>query len=389
MQTYEITGTYCKNGKPITVKWRDDKIAEICETSIKELDYNPIWIANPLFDIQVNGFAGIDFQASPDSISEDALLVAVERLNRACCARFFLTLITDRWDAIIKKLTKFKSIREKNPALRKAIVGWHIEGPFLSDKPGFYGAHNSQYMIDPSLDHIRQLREVVHDDPVLLTIAPERNGSLEFIDFATRNGIVVFIGHSDAPSQILKEAIKAGAKGFTHLGNGCPQLLHRKDNILWRVLDLDINDSFKISLIPDSIHLSPPLFRLIHKVLSPNQIIYISDAVSGADAPPGNYRLGELEVTVEKDGAIWNSSKTGYAGSSLRPIDGILRSMKMLNCDWQRIWKNYSDIPASLFNINTDLLPGSDADFIILEAGNNGELKPVKSVVSGKIYTVN
>ncbi|MGC8830607.1 MAG: N-acetylglucosamine-6-phosphate deacetylase [Verrucomicrobiia bacterium] len=390
MQIQEITGRFFSTGKPIAIKWRGKKIIEINEVRGKESIKDLPFIANLLFDLQINGFAGIDFQSRRKPISENSLLIAVEHILKSCCGHFFLTLITDRWDRMLDKLIHLKRIRDNNQVLKKAIAGWHIEGPFLSEKPGFYGAHNPRYMIDPSPAHIRQIRDIIPDDRILLTIAPERKGAIKAIETATQHKIVVFIGHSDAPTSILREAIKAGAKGFTHLGNGCPQLLDRKDNILWRILDLDFDDSFKISLIPDSIHISPPLFRLIHKVLPRKQIIYVSDAVAGAGAPKGIYSLGEMKITVEQDGTIWNESRTGYAGSSLCPIDGILRAMKMLDCEWQQVWENYSTVPASVFNMGVEMLkPGMDADFVLLKSEKEGTLKPLKCVVSGKTYTTN
>ena len=76
-------------------------------------------------------------------------------------------------------------------------------------------------------------------------------------------------GHSDASSQQLTEAIEAGAEGFTHLGNGCPPELHRHDNIVFRVMD---QTGLRTSLIPDRIHVSPLLFRILDRALGPDRI---------------------------------------------------------------------------------------------------------------------
>ena len=379
MNIYEITARDYKTGKPITVKWNDDVIIDVKQVDNEAV--SDIWIAPSLFDLQINGFAGVDFQDI--SINTKFLTKAVNNLQQSCCSKFLLTLITDRWDRLIQKLKRLKELRDSNETLKNSIVGWHIEGPFLSEKIGFYGTHNPSLMINPAPDYAHQLRDILSNDLILLTIAPERKGAIKFIKIATELGIIVSLGHTDAPYEILKEAVNAGAKGFTHLGNGCPQLLERKDNIIWRVLDLE---NINITLIPDTIHVSPPLFRLIHKVS--NEIIYISDAISGAGARPGVYNLGDIKISVDDNGVIWNPTRTGYAGSSLRPFDGILRAMNMLNCDWQNVWERYSELPAALMGIKYDVRKNGKADFVIIRTSNNLP-EPMEIVVSGQPKSLN
>ncbi len=380
MKIYEITARDYKTKKPITVKWDNNAIIDVIP--VDNEDVTDLWIAPSLFDLQINGFAGVDLQDI--SVNAESLIKIINNLQQSCCSKFLLTLITDRWDRLIQKLERLKELRDSNDLLKNSIVGWHIEGPFLSEKTGFCGTHNPSLMIDPKPDYALQLRKLLHNDLILLTIAPERKGSIEFIKTASELGIITSLGHTDAPYEILKAAVNAGAKGFTHLGNGCPQLLERKDNIIWRVLDME---NIKITLIPDTIHVSPPLFRLIHKVT--NEIIYVSDAISGAGATPGVYSLGDIKITVDDNGVIWNPTKTGYAGSSLSPIDGILRAMKMLNCDWQNVWARYSELPADFMGIKHGIFKNCMADFVIVKTSKNNVPEPVEIVVSGQSILLN
>src|SRR5437016_8639160 len=115
---------------------------------------------------------------------------------------------------------------------------------------------------------------------------------------AVARGMKISLGHTNAPSDILREAIRLGATAFTHLGNGCPRELDRHDNILWRVLE---TPGLMVSLIPDRIHVSAPLFRLVHRVLDVDSIYYITDAMWAAGAAPGRYRIGKMEVEVGVD----------------------------------------------------------------------------------------
>src|SRR5947207_1994707 len=175
-----------------------------------------LWLAPPLFDIQINGYAGVDFQQ--DSVTTKELLHAVNRLRESGCTRFLLTLITDDWDRLMTRLTHYRKLRSKSPQLQQAIVGWHIEGPFLSAEPGFCGAHDPKLMIDPAIEQLEQLRKVTENDPVLLTIAPERIDAVASIAHAVSLGIKVSLGHTNATRKRLAQTLKAGATGFTHLG---------------------------------------------------------------------------------------------------------------------------------------------------------------------------
>jgi N-acetylglucosamine-6-phosphate deacetylase len=264
--------------------------------------------------------------------------------------------------------------------LKAAIAGWHIEGPFLSAEPGFHGAHDPQWMQDPTPRHIEELRRCAGDDPVLLTVAPERQGAMEAIKAAVSVGITVSLGHTDASAELLSQARLQGARGFTHLGNGIPRSLDRHDNIIWRVLE---TPGLCVSLIPDRIHVSPPLFRIIHRVLGPDSIYYTTDAMSAAGAPPGRYPLGKLELDVGPDQIVRQPGKLLFAGSALRPIDGVFRAAEMLNHKWQDVWKSFSEQPAKLLGLRNELTVGQPATFCLLKTTEQEKLTELQVCANG------
>jgi N-acetylglucosamine-6-phosphate deacetylase len=339
------------------------------------------WIAPGLIDLQVNGFLGIDFQS--DVIDREQLECAVNGLHQAGCSRFMLTLVTEEWPRLIKRLTTLRQIRATSPLLNHAVIGWHVEGPFLSSKPGFYGAHDPGRLADPTPAHISQLRAATGNDRVILTLAPERAGAIEAVKLAVSMGIKVFLGHTDASAETLAEAIRAGATAFTHLGNGCPPLWDRHDNITWRVLD---QPDLVVTIIPDRIHVAPPLFRIIHRVKQARSIVYISDAMAAAGMPPGRYRLREIETDVGADGVVRMPGTSQYAGSSLCPIAGVLRATQMLGCSWQSAWANYSLRPAELIGLAIDISPGMPADFCLIKTSEDGGIAGYRSFVGGREY---
>lgn len=375
MNTGEIRGWHYATRKPVRLRWRDGRI-----TSLETAPAPPapgLWLAPALVDLQVNGYAGVDFQQ--DGLGLDELLAAVRGLRGAGCTRFLLTLITDEWPRLTARLRHLRALRSRSPELQSAITGWHIEGPFLSAEPGFHGAHDPALMLDPTPRHIHELRSITAGDPLLLTLAPERCDALEAIRLAGSLGVKISLGHTNASADTLRAAGAAGATGFTHLGNACPRVLDRHDNILWRVLD---TPGLTVSLIPDRIHVAPALFRLVHRLQPEGAVYYTTDAMAAAGAPPGRYTLGRLELEVGADQIVRPLGQTHFAGSALRPSDGVFRAAEMLRCDWQDAWRRFSEVPARFLGLESGLAPGRPAHFCLLRLAEGQRLAEL-SVVGG------
>ncbi len=372
----EIHAWHYDTRRPVKARWRRGVIESL--RTVRNEPPDDLWIAPALVDLQINGFGGVDFQR--DDLTVEHLLLAVRKLRAAGCCRFLLTLVTDEWPKLTARLRRTARLRQKSPELRRAIAGWHIEGPFLSGEPGFHGAHNPAFMIDPAPKHISELRSVAGSDPALLTFAPERGGALDAIRLARRLGFKVSVGHTNASADRLREAVAAGATGFTHLGNACPQQLDRFDNILWRVLD---TPGLLVSLIPDQLHVSPRLFRLVHRALGNESVYYTTDAMAAAGSPPGEYTIGALKVKVGEDRIVRQPGKSNFAGSALRPIDGVFRAAEMLNCPWQEVWNGFSRRPAQFMGLDNVLRVDRAANFCLLKFGTDPALPAVQTIAEG------
>lgn len=374
MDTGELSARHFATRQPMRVRWAGGRITQIETIPDAPSD---LWLAPALCDVQVNGYAGVDFQR--DGLSADDLLRAARGLREAGCGRFLLTLITDDWSKLTARLRHVAGLRRQSEELKSAIAGWHIEGPFLSAQPGFHGAHDPAFMLDPTPEHIRELRTLTGNDPLLLTLSPERAGVIEAIRLATSLGIKISLGHTNASAEILAHATQAGATMFTHLANGCPRELDRHDNILWRVLE---TPGLTPSLIPDGIHVSPAPFRFIHRVLN-DRVFYTTDAMAAAGAPPGRYNIGKLEVEVGADQIVRQPGKTNFAGSALRPVDGVFRAAAMLNRPWQEIWARFSDAPTQLMGLPYELSPGQPATFCVVKVSSQGQLLDLQTDWNG------
>ena len=376
MTSGAITARYLRTGMTVQVDWEEGHITRVGPGE-ESAATSQLWIAPALFDLQINGYAGADFQQ--DELTETQLLTAVRALRNDGCTRFLLTLITDHWPAMISRLQHARALVTNNAELRAAIAGWHLEGPFLSPEPGYCGAHDPVRMIDPTPDHIDELRRVTADDAVLLTLAPERPGALAAIAAAVSQKFKVCLGHTNASAELLKQAVAFGATGFTHLSNACPQLLDRHDNLLWRVLD---TPGLTVSLIPDTHHVSPPLFRLIHRLLKPFQIMHTTDAMAAAGMGPGLYALGRHRLEVGADEIVRQPGRSNFAGSALRSFEGVFRAAQMTGKPWQEMWLASSLRPAEFMGWTSELKVGQPADFCVIQMTEQDELESLRVVTT-------
>jgi len=369
--TIEIIARHYRTGEGQRVTCRAGVIEsiELAEASAGT------WMAPGIFDPQVNGYAGVDFQR--DGLTTEDLQKATAGLRADGCPRWLLTLITDDFDKLIARLAHLKKLRDADDGLRNAIAGWHVEGPFLSAEPGFRGAHDTEVMPDATVTDVERIREALGDDPILFTIAPEREGGIAAIRRATELGMRVSLGHCNPSADDLRAAKDAGAVAFTHLGNGCPQELDRHDNFLWRVLD---EGGLIAGVIPDGIHVSPLLFRLLNRVLGAEGIYYTTDCMSAAGAPPGVYTVGRLELEVGEDQVVRQPGQTNFAGSALRPYQGVQRVAEMLGQSWREVWDCFAARPAGLMGLSCEIAVGQRADFCVVKENNAGGLESVEVV---------
>jgi N-acetylglucosamine-6-phosphate deacetylase len=386
MSSGEVTARFVRTGMPIRLSWREGLITSL-QPAVESSPSEHRWIAPPLVDLQVNGYAGVDFQQ--DDLKPEPLLTAVRALRRDGCTRFLFTLTTDDWHAMLARLACARRAVGSDPELRSAVAGWHFEGPFLSAQPGYCGAHDPAMMVDPTVAQLDELRAAAGDDGGLLTLAPERPGAMAAIKRAVELGFKVSLGHTNATAGELAEAVAAGATGFTHLGNACPQMLDRHDNILWRVLD---TAGLCVSLIPDTHHVSPPLFRLIHRLLKPFQVLHTTDAMAAAGTSPpvdgtgtNSFTLGRLRVEVGGDGVVRQPGRTNFAGSSLTPVDGVFRAARMTGKPWQEMWLASSLRPAEFMGWTSELKAGQPASFCLLDFDPAGRLLKLATHWNGAI----
>ena len=268
------------------------------------------WIAPAFFDVQINGCLGIAFN-SPDLTADEVHTVTAE-CRRHGIGAYCPTLITGSFAALRHGFATLAAAIDVSPELARRLPGFHLEGPYLSAEDGPRGAHPKDHMRDPDWDEFRCWQDAAGGRIRMVTLAPERTGALAFIERLTAVGIVVAIGHTAATGAQIRDAVTAGAKTSTHLGNGCHATLPRHDNYVWEQLAAD---ELWASIIPDGHHLPAALVKCITRVKTPARLLVTCDASSLAGLPPGRYPAWGTELEVLPNGKVVVPGTPFLAGS--------------------------------------------------------------------------
>ncbi|MCB9502004.1 MAG: N-acetylglucosamine-6-phosphate deacetylase [Deferribacteres bacterium] len=279
-------------------------------------------------DLQVNGYAGVDFNS--DVLSAEMLHKSCAQLKIDNVAGILATVITADIPVMQARLQRLVSLRQQDPLIAEIIKGFHIEGPFLSAEPGFRGAHPQGWIREANVDDMKRLLDAADGLTKIVTLAPEMDDDFKVIRFLSGQNMWVSAGHCNPDYDQLRAAIDAGVSMFTHLGNGCPQILPRHDNIIERALAC--RDDLWLCFIADGIHI--PFFALRNylKIAGTEKTIIVSDAMAAAAAPPGQYRLSELELEVGEDRIVRELGKENFAGSACTMSLSYENLINHVNC---------------------------------------------------------
>ena len=264
------------------------------------------------FDLQVNGYAGVDFNG--DDLTADKLHEACRRMRADGVDQALATIITDDLDAMARRIGAVVKSRNADSLAKEVIAGIHIEGPFISAEPGYVGAHPAAATRPTSRDAAARLLEAAHGLVRLVTLAPERDPDGAVTRWLVDQGVCVSAGHCNSSLDELTLAIDAGLSMFTHLGNGCPLLMHRHDNIIQRVLSLA--DRLWVSFIADGVHVPFVALKNYLSVVGAERAIVVSDAIAAAGMGPGVYQLAGQEVVVDEQLATWAADRSHLVGSA-------------------------------------------------------------------------
>ncbi len=276
-------------------------------------------IADGLIDLQVNGYAGIDFNDT--AITAGALDHALAAMLRAGVCHCLPTLITAEAALLAARLAALDAAVAASRLGPAMVPGYHLEGPFLNPAPGYAGCHPPAAMIPPDTALLDRLAAVARRPILLLTVAPERGPWI--VREARARGIAVALGHTAAGAEEVAAAAAAGATLSTHLGNAMPQPQPKFANPLMAQL---AEDRLAASFIADGIHVPPAALRVMIRAKGLARCVLVTDATAAAAAPPGLYGFAGMAIEHAADGSVRVPGTERLAGSALT-LDTAIRNI--------------------------------------------------------------
>ena len=345
---------------------------------VERLDFADCILAPGLVDIHVHGGAGYDVMQDDEA--------GRQRFERFVAAHgvtsYYPTTVSAPFDTILRALERLADAIESAhspaptavPAARP--LGIHLEGPFLSHKRR--GVHPPENLLSPDVGTFNKLWQAARGHIRLMTIAPELPGAVELIAEASKRGVCVSVGHSDATLEETRAGIAAGARHATHTFNAMRPLNHRDPGILGEILS---DATLSADLIADGIHVHPSVVRLFLQAKGPERTVLITDATAATGMPNGRYRLGSLDVDVQ-DGKCTHDGN--LAGSVLTLDSAVRNAMNFAQWDLQQVLRLATLNPAKVVGAmgKGNLQAGSDADLVVLTPSGEIRATVVRGIVT-------
>jgi len=378
-----IKGNLYSDGDAVSLVIENGKILKI-NRSVNAKDASDIYVAPGLIDVQINGYMGVDF-SGPD-LTVEGVRKATKALWKAGVTSYFPTIITSDIERIKKNFAILAKAVE-DPEIGKSIPGFHLEGPYISPIKGFRGAHLEKYIKNPDWAEFQEMQRAANNGIRLITLAPELEGAISFIEKCVNSGVIVSLGHHNGSAEAVEQAVDAGAKMATHLGNGCANEINRHHNPLWPQLS---SDGITASIIADGFHLTKEQVRSFYKAKGIGNTILVSDALDLAGLPPGEYTRGERTLLLTPD--VVKLPKENVLAGAASPISkcvGVM--MEFTQCSLGEGIQMASTNPARMFSLDNlgEIRQGKRADLILFTMEDN-KMIIEKTYVSGQlVYSKN
>jgi N-acetylglucosamine-6-phosphate deacetylase len=346
------------------------------------------FIAPGFIDVQVNGFAGVDY--NDPGVSTEQVVSSLRKMFSTGVTRCFPTIITGHPDRIVQALRNLAAVKRELEAGGQpegaAIEAFHVEGPHISPEDGPRGAHPREFVRPPDIDEFYRWQEASGGLVRLVTVAPEWPNAPEYIGAATRTGVVASIGHTNANAGQIAAAVEAGATMSTHLGNGAHATLHKTANYIWEQLaDQRLSPSF----IVDGIHIPAVFLRTALRAKGVERSVLVTDAVMPAMCKPGFYQLGSVEVELQDGNKVVLKGGDRLAGSALRMDHAIGNTVRMASVSLREALSMATVNPARICRIagrQRGLRPGEKADLVRFAWSQEScSLTVLETIVNGAV----
>jgi N-acetylglucosamine-6-phosphate deacetylase len=344
------------------------------------------WLAPGFFDLQVNGYGGYDFNlGDDDDVGEDAhdFGPLFDALARSGTALVCPTIITQSAERMAAALSRLSRALDQEPSWARRVPGIHLEGPYFSPEDGPRGAHPLEHVRDPDWDEFRRFQDAAGGRIKLCTLAPERPGALPFIEKLVESGVAVALGHTAASPTTIQDAVRAGARLSTHLGNGSHALLPRHPNYIWEQLACD---DLYATVIADGEHLPVSVVKCFARAKGAAHLALVSDAVRLGGLAPGVYDGGRHEVLPSGRVVLAGTPYLAGAGALLDVC--VANALRFTDLSLAQTVACVSAVPARILGLEDrkgHMEVGQDADLTLFRIPDTGPLEIAATVCAGEV----
>jgi N-acetylglucosamine-6-phosphate deacetylase len=306
-------------------------------------------------DTQVNGGDGVLFNDAP-TVETIARIGSAHR--RFGTTGLLPTLISDDLGVVRAAIAATRAAIE---ARAPGVLGIHIEGPFLNARRrGIHDVSKLRRTDETSVELLTSLGV----GKTLVTLAPEATG-LATIERLVAAGVVVSAGHTDAPYDLVRAALKCGLTGFTHLFNAMSPLASRAPGAVGAALE---DQRAWCGIIVDGVHVDPVVLKLALRLRPHERFMLVTDAMPCVGSAQTSFDLQGKTIAV-RDGACFDAAGT-LAGSALDMASAIRNAVRMLGLDLADVSRMASRNPAEFLGLDHELgriAPGCFADLVLLD----------------------
>lgn len=318
-------------------------------------------LAPGFVDLHVHGGDGGDFMSGDPADGERAARFHARHGTTALLA----TTVTASHEQLLAALAGIAAARRDAPPDAAAILGVHLEGPFLS--PARRGAQSAAHLRAPDVAEAERLLAAEPGVVRMMTLAPELPGCDELIAWLAAHDVVPALGHSDATCEQARAALAGGGCHVTHLFNGMRPFHHREPGLAGAAL---ADDAATCELIADGHHVHPAALRTAWRARGNDGIVLVTDAIAGAGLGDGDYELGDQPIQVRVGHAHLADDST-LAGSTLTLDAAVANMVRLAGASVADAIRMATRTPADVLGLARKgrLEAGCDADLVVLTEG--------------------
>ena len=381
---FVLDGRSIEDGRPVRLTIRDGTIAAIDRFDGPS---DQPWIAPGWLDLQINGFDGHDPNAADADARTTAAMVA--SAWRSGVSGVCVTICTESEAHMIHALEAVAAACEVDPLISESVVGIHVEGPHIAREDGPRGAHPLRHVRPPDIEEYRRWQTAARGRIRIITLSPEYDEAIAYIEAISADGVVASIGHTAASSEQIRTAVDAGARWSTHLGNGAHAMIRRHPNYIWDQL---AEDRLSAGFIFDGHHLPPAVMRSVIRAKGIERSILVSDALFVGGLAPGVYALPDGAAVELLESGRLELQGTPYLAGAAAPLpicigNAVRHAGVTLSEAVRMVTSNASRLlRLPLEAGHESLRVGSTANLTVFRQASGGfDLEVIRTIVAGRV----